>query len=190
MKYIKTYKVFESSEDIDIISFLEINCHKFLDEIRTNCLLYRGYNTKDTDQRITDGVYIKTTRTDRKPVSTTPQLHDEMNQKFFDIYGERLRSEAVFTSTDKSSSWMYGDEYLFFPIGEYKYYWNPEVTDLYVQVLDMSDFNKFANGYISDNIGKANRSEVMFVCKEYYLVDSKYEDEIRDYLFSRTIKKV
>lgn len=185
MKYIKNYKLFENNDDVDIITLLEMNCHKFLDEIKDDCLLYRGYNIKDTDEKITDGLYIKTTRKDRRPLSTSPKLHDEMNQKFFDIYGDKLRTEAVFTSTDRSSTWMYGNEYLFFPIGEYRYYWNPKIKDLYVEVLDMVDFNEIVNGYLSDNIENSNKNEVMFVCEKYYLVDSDYERYIRDYLYTR-----
>ncbi len=186
MKYLKNYELFERYTHLDeVISFLEINCHMFLDEIDDKCLVYRGYDTKDTDVEITDGMYIKDVRKDRRPLSTATSLHDQINQRFDDIYGKKIRSESVFATTDKEQTWIYGNRFLFFPIGDYEYYWSPEVKDLYTEVYTIEEFEKLIHTYKSNNIEKSNRNEVMFLCDKYYLVEYRYEDGIKDYLSKR-----
>jgi hypothetical protein len=145
-------------------------------------LLWRG-----TEKRVKD-IKIFTPRTDRQPRDMDPGIHKYMDDMFKEYHGWKARSEGVFTTTDRRQSSLYGKPYVFFPIGNYKYLWNPKVNDLMgnlkeLLILDISDLDYSNNkdnledlikGYKSTNLKQAavRNSEVMFLCKSYYLVDS------------------
>ena len=76
-----------------------------------------------------DDVYgIQTARTDRRPKDTDQDVSDFMDTYFKKKYGWKWRSEGVFTSTYTNVD-SYGERCLFFPVGNYKYLFHPEIAD-------------------------------------------------------------
>jgi hypothetical protein len=141
-------------------------------------LLWRG-----TEKRVKD-IKIFTPRTDRRPRDTDEEVHKYVDDYFNTVHGWKARSMGVFTTNNRYSTKQYGRPYVFFPIGKYKYLWNPEVKDLKAYMPDqVSDFGfdvvaegimRVVEGYKNTNLKQATvrDSEVMFLCKSYYLVDS------------------
>ena len=115
--------------------------------------------------------------------------------------------------------------YIFVPIGEYKYYWNPKCQDLftkirfnnwykefskpntinhpaphkpglirrfynfitnkYLQEEVHSSMTKLVNGYKDNQLEKNTDQEIMFICKEYYLLDAGWLNQYKQYIESR-----
>ena len=64
-------------------------------------------------------------------MSTDPRLSKELDKVFKNKFGWKARSEGVFSVGDKSSTFLYGRPFYFFPIGRYKYLWSTHIGDLF-----------------------------------------------------------
>ena len=153
-------------------------------------LFYRGYY-----KNINNILKIQT-RKDRKPLGTELDLHKSLNKFFKKKFGWNVRSEGTFVSGKVSEVEQYGKPYIFFPIKQYKYVWSPEINDLTLYLEDVFTKNfddygdiqeeetiKYAvNTYIDKNLKKAvnKKNEVTINCKEYYLINMKYEQQIKN----------
>lgn len=173
---------------------LKKDCAPFIEEMaKHRAFMYRG-TMKDTEDYTIKGV-----RKNRKPRNTESDISDEIDSLFLNRFGKRLRMETVFATAREQDASTYGDTYLFFPIGDYTYYWNEEVDDLF-GVLDSlrcdenySDewidekLKELVDNYVEGNIGGAIRSEVevMYDCEKYYLVKTAYESELMKLLFGK-----
>jgi len=136
-----------TQKDFDKIKeLLEVDCGKFLDEIKQmlnkkenvkfSSLVYRGLREYKYD---IPGLVTKKPRTDRTPKDMSKKVSDDIDDKFMDKFGKKLRSSGVFCSKlyDTASRYSYdGDEpFVFFPIGDnYKYFWSENVVDLYTKI--------------------------------------------------------
>jgi hypothetical protein len=104
---------------------------KFITELKNSGkFLYRGIpkNTKNIHK-------IKP-RIDRKPKDMQQIHHDSFNEEFKKKFGWNVRSEGVFVSSNLAEIKQYGETYLFFPIGEYKFVWSPKIEDLFSYITD------------------------------------------------------
>jgi len=102
------------------------DCSKILHELRgSDELLYRATNSKIF-------VYdIKTSRlSDRKPLDTPVDIHNELNYWFKKKFGWNVRN-GVFATFDIDNIHVYGTAYIFLPIGDYEYAWSKKISDLY-----------------------------------------------------------
>lgn len=105
---------------------MEKACAPFLAELgsREN-VLWRGFNRRFA---LADDHIVPVTK-DRKPLDTHRELHFAMDDWFFDTFGFRARSNAVFATGSKSMSTIYGKPHAIYPIGKYEYVWSPVVAD-------------------------------------------------------------
>lgn len=224
MKYIKLYEIFSigdykddniikgyidsgkelEQDDIDrVISLLEENCSEFLNELKDKHIapIFRGSHktSKDIEEIKTDKF--------RVPKDLNMEISNVFNDCFRSIFGVPIRSEGVFATKSPYVTQTYGPTKLFFPIGRYRYFWNPYVDDLYTFVdeniyasNDFSPFDieeagfeddeeyiydfvdKIASDYVDDQLEKCDKQEITFACDKYYLVDPKYYQAICDYL--------
>jgi hypothetical protein len=138
-------------------------------------------------------------RKDRKPSDTHIVTHRRFDRWFYQHFGIRARSEAVFCVGERgrTSTVQYGDPYIIFPIGEFKYIWSPKITDLYGETSGMdfdkdedgdpvydpdAEVDKVLSGYGYTDKGFAtavqSRSEVMIECDRYYAFDYKIYHEL------------
>ncbi len=215
MKYIKLYENFSpkavkdvniikgyidsatelQTEDIErVISLLERDCPEFLNELKNKHItpLFRG-----THKSIKDIEEVKTDKF-RIPKDLDMSISNTFNDCFRAIFGVPIRSQGVFATKSPYVTQTYGTTKMFFPIGNYRYFWNPDVDDLYTYVdenlsddIDDDDdieehiysfVEEIASNYIDDQLEKSDDQEITFSCDKYYLVDPKYYQAICDYL--------
>jgi len=142
-----------------------------------------------------------TPRINRKPRNTPKEIHRMMDDLFKKKFGWKARSEGVFTSSDISQlENVYGEPYMFFPIGNYKYVYHPTIRDIFMEMdnykyidIDGNVNIKAIEIYLSEHIPKyknnnlhiayKNGVEVAFKCKSYYLVRRLYEDALKELLY-------
>jgi len=243
MKYIKKYneeffhfgdepqpkfELDENSKSFDkIVDILERDCKPFLDYVTKNNIdiIFRGarpYNNEEVDDL---SLYKKTVRTDRKALDSNAYVMKVFDDIFEKKFGIRPRSCGVFTTKNYTTTSAYGMRYIFIPIGDYDYYWNPNCEDLFNKIntknwykefskpntikhtephkpgiirrfynfitnndLDKevhSSMKKLVNGYKNTDLKKNTNQEIMFICKEYYLLDAGWLDQYRNYLDRR-----
>ncbi len=120
-----------------IIEILERDCSKFLSELKDKEQnpIFRGYR-KIIGSEIIDGIYKKTARTDRRAKDMNVGISEDLDNRFKEKFGIYLRSSGVFATKNPDTSDDYGTSYMFFPIGDYKYYANLAIRDLYSTVYD------------------------------------------------------
>lgn len=197
MKYIRKFNENKSLDDI--IKMLENDCKPFLDELSTyqSGMVFRGLN-----EYIPEYKSFKVRK--RSPRDMNPFVSQKIDNIFFEKFGQRFRSLGTFTTKNKYVSQSYGATYIFFPIGDYMYFWNENIEDLYTYLSDNTDwyydFDKgkilydeeydnylkdLIDGYRHDNIGDVDSQEITFMCEDYYLINSKYLDELRYYIIHR-----
>lgn len=188
-------------ESIDIIND---QCQPYLRDLRAvkiKKLMYSG-------RRYTVDHGIKNVRTDRRPSDTDIKTHNLMDDLFFEKFGFRARSNAVFTTGDATTASQYGTIFSIWPIGGYKFIYSPAVPDLYmhlqkpsawspkgilknIQKLFASDDQDMTNKlkilvdtYKHDSIHNAikSNSEIMINCEKYLAVNHKYTYRLIDFV--------
>lgn len=140
----------------------------------------------------------KATRKDRKPRFIPEDVHNEMDNVLYDMFGWYPRSNGVFTGSEgvaREFATNISKVYLFFPVGDYSYIWTEDYMSLY-QIYDrLSDlkamgqtndpqYEALKNGllkmskkvYKKRNLNKAVENnkyfEAIFNCESFYLVDT------------------
>jgi hypothetical protein len=206
MRYLQTYKVFESIDsevNFDkIVEVLSTECSEFIGLLKKWNIegIYRGQKMWE-DGNITDGFWKFTPRVDRTPRDTKSQISRLLDEGLKKKFGIPLRSNGVFASKDISIADDYGSQFfgafLFFPKNGFRYFWNPKINDLYTELRDnrswynkepffwnsseQRDFQEIIDGYQEGEIEKVKRQEITFICDEYYLLDEDYCDQFIDY---------
>jgi len=147
VKYIKLFEKFIDNIDnieSELIDLIKRDCAPFLKEFdfpvfrgahieRPEDIYYNG--EKDINGSISSEnkfIYSKRKmRHNRYPESTPREIHDDLNESFREKFGVNVRN-GIFTSLDYNLAERFGDgDFMFFPIGEYKYYWSPIIRDLW-----------------------------------------------------------
>ena len=220
MKYIKLIKEFSSENKFEkIVNILESECSEFLNLLRTNRIssLYRGFLTSPeifrnkmgykgfgNQTNILDGVWKIEPIEKRKIKDTNSEISKLIDSGLERKFGIPLRSHGVFATKNLSIASDYGgleNTFMFFPKNGFRYFWNPNIDDLFTELRDnfdwyeefdnieitdevLSDINWIVNGYQEGSINKVNLQEITFICDEYFLVDLKYFDELESYILS------
>jgi hypothetical protein len=228
----KFKKIIDSSiDDYDLTNFDEIisilmrDCGAFINEIKNSkSLVFRGFKNVDALEQPTEGLYKVNTTRGRTPLDMDPGVSDDFDDVFSDLYNFRMRYDGVFTTKNPMSACEYSSfntiqksvlkrrvSFIFFPIGDYEYFWNPSINDLfgtiemsdwYQSTLDINtgyfdddkdllekvkrmkdvDIRNLASGYKSTGIDNAITQEIVFNCDSYYLLDEHYFYKILEYL--------
>lgn len=206
MKHLKTYKVFESIEseiNFDkIVEVLSTECSEFLDILEQFNIegVFRGHKIWD-EGNIVDGFWKITPFEKRLPRDTKSSISKLLDEEFEKKFGIPLRSKGIFASKDMSIAKDYGkhknEAFLFFPKNGFRYFWNPQIDDLFTELRDNTSFynkepffwsssekREFQNilyGYQEGEIEKVKWQEITFICDEYYLLDLDYYDKFLNY---------
>jgi hypothetical protein len=207
VRYLQTYKIFERLEtemNFDmIVEVLSTECSEFLYLLKEKNIkgLYRGATIHDTP--IVDGFWKMKPFENRLSRDTKPHISKLLDEGFVNKFGIPLRSRGVFATKDLSIATEYGrfkkEAFLFFPKNGFRYFWNPQIDDLYTELRDNTswynkepffwnssekrDFQEIIDGYQEDGIEKVKWQELTFICDEYYMLDLDYYDKFIDYLF-------
>ena len=78
--------------------------------------------------------FIKPVRKDRKPKDMPLNIHQTLDDAFNKKFGFRARSNAIFVTGSEKLTRQYGNPYIIFPVGEYKYAYNPSFKDLFINI--------------------------------------------------------
>jgi hypothetical protein len=169
------------------VQIIRSSCKPFLREIENGWFgfLYRG-----SKKRFETNIERFSSRTDRRPVDMSLTKHEILDRIFEKKFGWKARSGGVFCSGHPSIAARYGTPYLFFPIGEYKYIWSPEIRDLYDYInkktpsfmdtdkdIVIRETEKFFENvvdlYKDNDLKEAMKAgnEITMKCKTYYLSD-------------------
>jgi len=123
--------ILEAGPDWEAI--IRRDCKPFMDSIDNNPVyntLYRGLMNAE------GGVGSKRVRLDgRTPMTTNEDDHNDLNKYFNEKYGHPYRN-GLFCSGNKYQADDYGDIYVIFPIGEFDFIYNEEISDLYIAAID------------------------------------------------------
>jgi len=211
VKYLKSYKLFETLEtemNFDkIVEILSTECSDFLDLLEKWKIkgVFRGVSSAYLSDPIVDGLWKKITQKNREPRDINPVINKKLNDEFIKKFGIPIRSSGVFATKDVSIATDYGnhpffngrqESFLFFPKNGFRYFWNPQINDLFTELeklpwydkdpffwnsSEKMDFQKIIDGYKEGEIEKVKWHELTFICDEYYLVDLDYHDKFLDY---------
>ena len=215
MKHIKTYKLFESfNVDVNfdkIVEILSTECSEFLEILEKWKIkgVFRGISSAYLSNPIVDGFWKKITQKNREPRDINPVINKKLNDEFIKKFEIPIRSSGVFATKDISIATDYGnhpffngrqESFLFFPKNGFRYFWNPQIDDLFTELRDKKswydkdpffwnsseklDFQKIIDGYQEGGIEKVKWQELTFICDEYYLVDLDYYDKFLDYFIN------
>lgn len=197
-------------EDIKTLILKDVE-RSYLEALKsTGSLIFRGADMKTSD------IDKVVPRKDRIPSSTPMIIHTGLDKIFKHRFGWNVRSEGVFTTGKVTTAMFYGNECSFFPIGKYKFVYSPDICDLFGDCVYMfarnngksdksagkyfkenpkmvdiflKDFDKkIIKGYRdTDLIGAIkSRNEIVFKCGSYYLVHSKFENDLKEWIKNET----
>ena len=118
------------SKDIKLIAeMIKRDCQPFLQSFdfkTSNDLLYRG------EDDLHDKMIKRKRRHNRQSVDTEQETSDFFDKIFKKKFGWEPRSSGIFVLRGGSS---YGEkEYVFFPIGDFRYVWSTEIEDFFAYV--------------------------------------------------------
>jgi hypothetical protein len=138
----------------------------------------------------------KGTRTkDREPKLTQKEVFEIFDKAFAEEFGWWVRSRGIFTA-DRQMTHAYGNPYMFFPIGQYKYVWSFNFRKVWHNLTNPGTWGQMSDEqrelhlddqkdtaeevvklYNDNNIKRAVRMlrdyEAIFQCKSYVLVEDE-----------------
>jgi hypothetical protein len=157
------------------LQILNDECKPFLKLIKDTDFLYRGVNHAQT-------IPIKKFMHDegRIPLSTPLTVHNELNKIFKKKFGWPVR-DGVFCTFKPALTMMYGKPYFVFGIGDFKYCYSKEITDLWTDLDHWATKKKITGDedYDFSNAYYLKKSEVLPKHKIFLnkFVDTFYTDE-------------
>lgn len=157
--------------------------------------IWRGF------KNVTDKFTVVSAKKDREPRLVPQELHEflgEISKKYF---GWNARAEGVFTADERTVK-RYGREYIFAPMGQYKYVWTLKKNEIYslydrysgkfrdapeeeVQKLkdelELYYKNHYLKGGLSSYLKGTSENqqdfEAIFSCDKYLLIDPDFWEE-------------
>jgi hypothetical protein len=211
---IKSFQLFENKDDDNftkIIDILESDCSQFLSLLKKWRIsgVYRGVPSHYFGKPILDGFWSMTPPKHREPKDTNKEISKKIDEELNKKFGVPLRSKGVFASLDISISSDYGKDpmgvkdpetFLFIPKNGFRYFWNPNVDDLFTELRDnksfykknpffwnpieIKEFESLINGYREGEIEKIKWQEITFICSGYYLLDLDYFYNWQNYILN------
>ncbi|WP_300760225.1 hypothetical protein [Janthinobacterium sp.] len=199
-----TFKQFLGEESTDEFSeFIHRECQPFIDKAKGSGVAIRGMDqpgrvihTYNTPQAHPLHVHINTVRKDRKSLSTPDVYHRAIDGWMQDEFGIAARTGSVFVFGERSAHHTenYGQPYIIFPRGDFKFLWSPVVGDLYDALImefgpafkmgrtdevSPEDITRYVKSlqYTDEDFNLALQSgnEIMIECDEYYAIPMNAE---------------
>ena len=179
----KLTSLYESNSDLSLEEAVKIfhdECKPFQKEIGFDGTfdfkpLKRGMKNKPK-------LFIGNVRPDRRPTDTPLPIHEFMDNWFYKKFGVKFRSNAMFVTKSQGSARLYGDVYIVFPIGEFKYCYSSTIDDLYATIANKIE-SKLSSHYapltkekFNDFLSDDDNLKFAIDIVEKILSDSKYID--------------
>ena len=179
----KLISLYESSSDLslnDAVKIFHDDCIPFQKEIGFNGEF--DFKTLKRGMKNKPGLFIGNVRSDRKPTDTPLPIHEFMDNWFYEKFGVKFRSNAMFATKSKGGSQIYGTVYVVFPIGEFKYCYSTAVSDLYADITSKIE-SKLSSHYapltkekFNDFLSDDDNLKFAIDIVEKILSESKYID--------------
>lgn len=200
-------KLFEINHQVDPNMAADViinHCKPFLEQINYDPArypIYRGVHTKDKPHMQVDArTGLRTIRghnPNRKPLDTPPEVHNELNRIYKEMFGLPFRN-GTFVSGSYPQSTGYGDmTVVVLPIGNFNFLWSPKVEDALVGYdIDARcikyKYNKSVlspeylqdktddNDYQTTNLPSAilSRHEIMLYCDSCIILRTKADNPL------------
>lgn len=203
-----TFKKFIAESEAhmaQLCAMIESDCKPFLNESERTNLMVRGFSNmyqKDharskiqdpQDEEAYVNYWTLPVRKDRRPTNSGDKEFEMQNTFFKGKFGVNARAEALFcfpdTGAGRSSASSYGNVFVIFPIGDFKYLWSPKVRDLFVDSApkhyeggqEVADAHLESYAYENDDLPRAlkTRNEIMVLCDKYYAIPATYSMSLR-----------
>jgi len=202
----ETYLSTENWEHLK--GMLEKDCKPYIKELKgAKKLLLRGM------KKYIEFYEIKNVRKNRKPRLIDKNLHIKLDNELNKIFGWKVRSQGLFTTTGKDVAKRWGDPCIVFPIGKFKYIWIDDTHDLYYgydvwfdgpagKGKYKSNNEKIWDKYIYPSINKYHdtdlnkflkmpdnptdhASECIIKCNKYYAINYEWYYTLLEYFGNR-----
>jgi len=156
MKYLKHFEELNNTNNIEKILSDCAPFIKQLKECNSNNLLYHSTKSGNIKINIEQyGIYKLNPRVRETPRDMPIVLHEYLGDNLIKKFGWNPRTEAIFAHPDNfNNAHYYGQKFIIFPIGEYKYVWSPKFSDPYLVLWSKYDImqsgieNIFTDSYI------------------------------------------
>jgi len=196
----------EAGMKLNVIeSLIQISqqCQPFIRQVGwDNCFeLYRGIPGVGNYEFIEKRIRLD----NRTPKSMDPFLFDEINKYFTEIYGQPFRN-AMLTTGDKFHTRLFGETFMVFPKGDFKFLWNENVEDFNFALSNFSSSETVKNKVEGSVWSSKNRdminqwfidefvkeidwhtidmkaaidakAEIMIRCKDYWGINARDHDK-------------
>lgn len=191
----KIREIIETDSDNDNFDAVIRDCKKFLSlAIPSDVMFYRGMDNY--------GVNKYAARLEkRRPLNTPLNLHNSLNDWFTQHFGRNWRN-GVYSTTNLSEINKYAYRAgIVLPVGDFDFLYSPEIPDLFEwfeekvkaqgknldqtttvqpeELMPYLDPSMFKMGSAGASLKEAaeSRNEVIFWCKEYYMVSGRTSKE-------------
>lgn len=150
---------------VDLIKLLHKDCKPFLNEWAKPQKGHRDILFMFSGRKSSKDFEKKSVRMNRTPVDTHPLVHKALDDAFEKKFGHRARSNSMFCTGSVVTAKSYGDPYMIFPIGKYRYLWSESHKDLYSDLSATYDIGRTAlsgdngsdNPWINGRVGDLSR---------------------------------
>lgn len=134
--------------------------------------------------------FMRVVQQERHPLDTPKLIHMQLDRLFKKRWGVKYRSQSIFCTGNLNHASLYGTPFMVFPVGNFKFLWNPKFKDLFNYIrydiapsIDTNsiegaeEFEKGLEGvidtYQNSGLPRAIKSgyEIMVHCKEYMALD-------------------
>jgi hypothetical protein len=132
-----------------------------------NTPLYRGFFRQSPESEI----FISSPK-NKEPRDTPREVHLEMDEWFFENFGLRFRSQAIFATGSHFAALYYGQVRTLKPLEEYYFCWSKNSSDLFhtfqakpanESITNMMERLEFQCTDLKSAINSKN--EIMIICK-------------------------
>lgn len=119
---------------------IQEKCQPYLQAVQSGShrVMYRGMKN-------VGNFYLYRTmqvRKDRQPTDSSQELHQLLDMAIESELGFKARSESLFVTNNHHVIADYGDPYVIFPIGDFKFAWSPYISDAYSELNYYPSFSE------------------------------------------------
>lgn len=159
---------------------------EFGDAYMSGDFIWRGHKDK------IDKSKTKKRRTNRKPRLLSLELHEYLDEISKELFGWNVRSKGIFCGNyGIAENW--GFPYIFVPLGNYRYIWNPDFEKVYVKYDKFDNFfedmpeekeevkeelyreyQKYKTKGLPKALSQETDFEAIFDCDHYLLISQDY----------------
>jgi hypothetical protein len=185
----KLTSLYESNSDLSLEEAVRIfhdECKPFQKEIGFDGTF--DFKTLKRGMKNKPKLFIGNVRPDRRPSDTPLPIHEFMDNWFYKKFGVKFRSNAMFATKSQGSAQTYGDVYIVFPIGEFKYCYSSTIDDLYSTIANKIE-SKLSSHYapltkekFNDFLSDDDNLKFALDIVEKILTESKYVDNDLKYV--------